>query len=279
MRILSWNVQYGKSSDGKGDFSRILQHIRSLGDFDVICLQELARNMPEYCRPDQADHLSMTKLCFDEYQAVWGAAFSWPSDGAGHDHRQEFGNISLVKAGLLDSRVHPLPSPATPAKYQMPRIAVETTVASSMGPISILNIHLAFHDDAENQQQVAHLHRLEQERCAHQREPKKIGSGTYQAGFLPTARMLCGDFNFTPETPQYQYQLDKGWGDAWRLSCGIEAWPPTCGIFDTDQWPQGSHCRDFFWLSPELQSLPIEINVDTDTNLSDHQPVMLEISI
>jgi endonuclease/exonuclease/phosphatase family metal-dependent hydrolase len=283
MRFLSWNVQYGKSSDGNTDFSRSLQHIKSLGDFDVICLQELARNMTEYCRPDQSDHLLMTRQFFKQHQAVWGSGFSWPAqDGDGDsigDRRQEFGNISLVRSGLLDFRVHQLPQPATPGKEQMQRIAVETLVDSTMGPVSILNTHLAFHDDAENQQQVEYLNHLEQERVAHHREPKLLGNGTYQAGSLASARMLCGDFNFTPDTPQYRYQLDMNWADAWKLNRNDAAHPPTCGIFDAAQWPQGGHCRDFFWLSPELQSQQFEISVDTDTNLSDHQPVMLEISI
>jgi endonuclease/exonuclease/phosphatase family metal-dependent hydrolase len=283
VRILSWNVQYGKSSDGSADFARILQHIKSLGDFDVICLQELGRNMAEYCRPDQADHLLMTRQCFREHQAVWGSGFSWPpKDGDGDsmgDLRQEFGNVSLVKSGLLDFRVHQLPQPATPGKQQMQRIAVETLVDSTMGPVSILNTHLAFHDDAENQQQVAYLSHLEQERIDHHREPKQIGSGTYQAGSLAAARILCGDFNFTPDTRQYQYQLDMNWADAWKLNNNDEAHPPTCGLFDKAQWPQGEHCRDFFWFSPELQSLQFDISVDTHSDLSDHQPVMLEISI
>jgi endonuclease/exonuclease/phosphatase family metal-dependent hydrolase len=281
VRILSWNVQYGKSSDGSVDFSRILQHIKSLGDFDVICLQELGRNMAEYCRPDQADHLLLTQHFFKQHQAIWGSGFSWPpkdGDGIG-DLRQEFGNISLVKSGLLDFRVHQLPQPATPGKEQMQRIAVETVVDSTMGPVSILNTHLAFHDDAENQQQVEYLNHLEQERVAHHREPKQAGTGTYQAKSLASARMLCGDFNFTPDTPQYRYQLDMNWVDAWKWNNSDEAHPSTCGLFDAVQWPQGAHCRDFFWLSPELQSLPFKMSVDTDTNLSDHQPVMLETSI
>ena len=279
MRILSWNVQYGKSSDGNADFSRSLQYIKSLGEFDVICLQELARNMPDYCMLDQPDHLLMTQQFFKEHQTVWGSGFSWPAEDGDGDLRQEFGNISLVKSGLLDFRVHQLPRPATPGKQQMQRIAVETVVESTMGPVSILNTHLAFHDDAENQQQVEYLNHLEQERIAHHREPKRVDNGTYQAGFLASARMLCGDFNFTPDTPQYGYQVDWNWMDAWQMHNGAEAHPPTCGIFDAVQWPQGGHCRDFFWLSPELQSPHVEISVDTDTNLSDHQPVMLEISI
>ena len=161
----------------------------------------------------------------------------------------------------------------------MQRVAVETVVDSAMGPVSILNTHLAFHDDAENQQQLEHLYHLEQERAANHREPKRVGSGTYQEGFLASARMLCGDFNFTPDTAQYRYQLDMGWVDAWHKCHGNDLHLPTCGIFDAAQWPQGGHCRDFFWLSPEFQSLEVEISVDTDTNLSDHQPVMLEIFI
>lgn len=261
------------------DFSRTLQHIESLGDFDVICLQELARNMVEYCIPGQSDHLLMTQQFFKEHQAVWGSGFSWPAAEGDGDSRQEFGNVSLVKSGLLDFRVHQLPRPATPAKMQMQRVAVETVIDSESGPVSVINTHLAFHDDNENQQQLAHLNQLEQERAAHHREPKRVGSGTYQEGFLAAARMLCGDFNFTPDTSQYRYQVDMNWMDAWHLRHGDLVHPPTCGIFDTAQWPQGGHCRDFFWLSPELQILPVEISVDTDCNLSDHQPVMLEISI
>lgn len=279
MRILSWNVQYGESSDGNKDFSSILQFIESLGDFDVICLQELARNMDEYCAPGQTDHLQMTRLLFKNYKAIWGTGFSWPAQDINSALRQEFGNVSLIKSGLLDYKIHQLPQPATPGRNQMPRVAVETVINSEIGPLSIINTHLAYHDDNENQQQIKHLNNLEQERTAHHRDPKLIGSGTYQKGFLASARMLCGDFNFTPDTSQYRYQVDCNWLDAWKMCNGDEKHPPTCGIFDAVQWPQGEQCRDFFWLSHELQSRNAEISVDIETNLSDHQPVTLEISI
>ena len=279
MRILSWNVQFGKASDGSSDFLRTLQYIKSLGDFDVICLQELARNMSEYCMPDQSDHLQMTRQFFKEHTSVWGSGFSWPANDAASNLRQEFGNVSLVKSSLLDFRVHQLPRPAALDKEQMQRVAVETVVDSKIGPLSIINTHLAFHDAHENQQQIEHLNRLEQERAAHHSKPKRIGLGTYQEGFLASARMLCGDFNFTPDTSQYRYQLDMNWKDAWQLCNEDKTQAPTCGIFDARQWPQGGHCRDFFWLSHELQPLAADISVDTGTNLSDHQPVMFEISI
>ena len=161
MRLLSWNVQYGKSSDGSSDFSRILQYVESLGDFDVICLQELARNMAVYCIPGQSDHLLMTRQFFKEYTVVWGSGFSWPAEDADSELRQEFGNVSLIKSSLLDFKVHQLPKPATPGKLQMQRVAVEAVIDSKIGPISIINTHLAYHDDAENQQQLEHLNHLE----------------------------------------------------------------------------------------------------------------------
>ncbi|MFT7672581.1 MAG: endonuclease/exonuclease/phosphatase family metal-dependent hydrolase [Gammaproteobacteria bacterium] len=279
MRILSWNVQSGKSCDGSSDFSRTLEYVKSLGEFDVICLQELARNMIEYCAPGQSDQLQMTQQFFQEHHAIWGSGFSWPLDDTNPEVRQEFGNITLVKSGLLDYRVHSLPRPATPGKVQMQRVSVETVIDSKIGGVSIINSHLAFHDENENRQQVERLNWLEQERFANQIDPKQIGIGTYQEGFPATARILCGDFNFTPDKSQYRHQLDMNWVDAWQMCNGEAKHLPTCGIFDPVQWPQGGHCRDFFWLSRELKFVGVDISVDIETNLSDHQPVILEISI
>ncbi len=59
MRILSWNVQYGKSPGHGSNFLRTLDYIKSLGEFDVICLQEVARHMVDYCLPGQEDQLQL----------------------------------------------------------------------------------------------------------------------------------------------------------------------------------------------------------------------------
>ena len=190
MRVLSWNVQYGKSNDGTMDFRQILQHIESMGEFDVICLQELSRFMDEYCAPGQHDQLQMVRENMEQFDCLWGAGFSWPSKTGDTTQRQEFGNVTLVKSGLLDFKVHQLPRPATPGKQQMQRIGVETVVESAIGPVSIINTHLAFHDDNENQLQLEQFATLEQERKSHHREPKKLDSGVYQAGYLPVGRIL-----------------------------------------------------------------------------------------
>jgi len=279
MRILSWNVQYGKSANNDNDFNRTLDYIKSLGDFDVICLQEIARNMEDYCQPGQEDQVQLAQQHFQSYSPVWGSGFSWASAGNNRLARQEFGNLTLIKSEPLDYKVHQLPQPAAPGKLQMPRVAIDVCIASKTGTLSIVNTHLAFHDSNESQRQLEHLTLLEQERIAHHQFPKNSGPGCYQNGFLASARIICGDFNLEPESSHYQYQIDSGWSDAWKICRLDEPYPPTCGVFDSLQWPQGKHCRDYFWLSNELASVNINVSVDSTTSLSDHQPIILEIDV
>ena len=42
MKLLSWNIQWGRGADGETTLQRTVSAIRTLGDFDVICLQEVA---------------------------------------------------------------------------------------------------------------------------------------------------------------------------------------------------------------------------------------------
>jgi len=279
LRILSWNIQCGKSCDGVIDIFRTARHIETLGDFDLICLQEVARNMEEYCAPSQMDQLQILSQAFPEFHPVWGSGFSWPSLCIDRDVRREFGNLTLVKPMLLDSQTHPLPRPATPDKKQMQRTAIETVIDSRIGHLGIINTHLAFHDEMENFQQIERLHLLEAERLARQKAPGETVAGCYAQCIQPTARIACGDFNFATDSKHYKYQLEKGWNDAWRLANPDIPHPPTCGIFDREQWADGPHCRDFFWMSSELKNIKVEVDVDTTTDLSDHQPVVLELEI
>jgi endonuclease/exonuclease/phosphatase family metal-dependent hydrolase len=279
MRVLSWNIQYGKSVNNGSDFMRTLDYIKSLGDFDIICLQEVARHMTDYCSPDQQDQLRIAQQCFANYKPFWGSGFSWPSATVDPSDRQEFGNLTLIKNDPLDFKVHQLPQPAVPGKWQMPRVAIETCIDSSIGPLSIINTHLAFHDRNESQLQLEHLNAIERDRLAHIQFPKIVGPGSFQKGYLASARILCGDFNLEPDFPQYHYQITSGWIDSWKHCCPDEPQPPTCGIFDRKQWPQGGHCRDYFWLSNELAACKINVSIDSETDLSDHQPIILEINV
>ncbi len=234
--------------------NRTIEYIHSRGEFDFICLQEVARNMNEYCAPNKSDQLAIVQQAFPDFTPIWGSGFSWPGDTGERLERREFGNLSLAKSVPVDFKVHQLPKPAAAGKKQMQRIAVETVVDSKTGYLSIINTHLAFHDANENQLQLERLRVLEKERLAQHDSPKEVASGCYQQDYLPSARILCGDFNFDTDSSQYSYQLEGGWIDAWQHCYGFDKNALTCGVHDSKQWPEGPHCRDYFWLSSELQS-------------------------
>ncbi|MBN3819179.1 endonuclease, partial [Paraburkholderia sp. Se-20369] len=43
MRLIDWNIQWGRDADGVVDLPRTIATARRLGDFDVLCLQEVTR--------------------------------------------------------------------------------------------------------------------------------------------------------------------------------------------------------------------------------------------
>ena len=131
MEILSWNIQSGYGCDGRLDLTRIAEDVRAFSTPDVICLQEVARNCPELDDGPGADQVETLSLLFPGFEAVFGAGFDRPGNGA-RDRRQ-FGNLVLSRLPLLQIFRHVLPSPADPDVLQMPRSAVEVVADSELG--------------------------------------------------------------------------------------------------------------------------------------------------
>ena len=49
---------------------------------------------------------------------------------------------------------------------------------------------------------------------------------------------------------------------------------PTLGVFDREQWPEPLAC-DFVFVTGDLARRVREVRVNSDTDASDHQPVLL----
>ena len=54
--------------------------------------------------------------------------------------------------------------------------------------------------------------------------------------------------------------------DAWRLVHTDKAHDATCGVFDHETWPQGAHCRDFFFVAGDCANQVTDFIVNTKTN-------------
>ena len=46
LSLITWNIQWGRGCGGRVDLQRIIRTARAMADFDVLCVQEVARNFP-----------------------------------------------------------------------------------------------------------------------------------------------------------------------------------------------------------------------------------------
>ena len=56
MKLVSWNVQWGRDAGGRVDLPRTIGEAKRLADFDVLCMQEVTRGfgaLPGGPGPDQ----------------------------------------------------------------------------------------------------------------------------------------------------------------------------------------------------------------------------------
>lgn len=279
--IVTWNIQCARGVDGKVDPGRIAETVRRGGEPDVICLQEVARFMPDLDGGAGADQVTVFAGLFAGYEAVFGAAV----DRGGSGRRRQFGNLVLSRLPVLQAFRHLLPQPADPGVRHMPRQATEIVVEAAAGPLRVVTTHLEFHSEAQRMAQAARLRALHAEAAADERNPAMAcPDGLYARSPRPARAVLCGDFNILPDDAVYHILNDAFADgtpplvDAWRALHGTRPHDPTCGIFDREQWPQGPHCRDFFLLTPDIVERIEALEVNRETDASDHQPLRLALS-
>ncbi len=285
--ILTWNIQCGLGVDGQVDLNRISEIIKNFGDADIICLQEVARFEPELDNGVGADQFSELAALFPDHHPVYGPALDrWYN---GDNQRRQFGNMVLSRLPIIQVFNHllPQPTPPTPCKH-MQRQALEVVVNLSDGPLRITTTHLEYHCEEQRLAQAEHLREIQSEVSSNSSYNLTAPDfGLYSAVARPERGIICGDFNALVDDDVYRL-LTAGsksnessgykpsvYKDAWRIKHEQRPHAPTCGIYDPEQWPEGPHCRDFIFLTRELSPLVKDVQVQEETNASDHQPVLM----
>lgn len=282
MRFLTWNIQAGLGVDGRVDLDRTAGVIRAMGDADVICLQEVAVHLPDGRGGRSADQVRELAARFPGFSATYGAAIDRLGDGAA---RVRFGNLVLSRLPVIQAFRHPLPQPADAAVKHMPRQATEVVLDTGRAPLRVLTTHLEYHSRTQRLAQARRLLELETEIRDCERAPGPApAEGPYAPVPRPHRTVLCGDFNFGVADPEYPLLTrgctrgdGVGFVDAWPLAHPGAEHAPTCGIHDRVQWPQGPHCRDFFFCTAQLATRITDLVVDRATDASDHQPLTLQL--
>jgi endonuclease/exonuclease/phosphatase family metal-dependent hydrolase len=274
--IVSWNIQCGLGCDGVFDLARIARVTRALGDADVICFQEVARNDAAYA--GGADQVAELRRLFPGYEVFFGAGLDRGGGHGGTDGaRRQFGNALLSRLPVAQVFRHLLPHPAEGGIKHMQRQAIEAVVLTASGPLRVVTTHLEYFSAAHRAAQIARLREVQAEVAGNEAAPAKAARSPYDPTPRPSSLVLCGDFNVNPEDAEYTQLMAEPLQDAWRVARGVEPHPPSTGLFDHRQWPMGGHCRDYFAVTADVARRIAAVEIDLSTDASDHQPLLLAL--
>lgn len=280
--IVTWNIQWGQGCDGKVDLARIARVVESMGGGDLLCFQEVSRFDAEIDGAG-ADQAAVLAGLFPGHAAVFGAAVD--RNGGQGGERRQFGNLILTRLPVRQVFRHPLPQPAAPGIKHMPRQATEVVVDLPFGPLRLVTAHLEYHAAHHRAAQIAHLRGLHAEVAANAAQPAMpVANGPYASYPRPASLVACGDFNLGPEDAEYRTLFapfpdrTPPFRDGWRSFHGQKPHPPSTGLFDRKQWPQGGHCRDYFVVTPDIAARIRDLTMNAETDASDHQPLRLVLA-
>lgn len=295
MKLISWNTQWCCGLDGVASPRRIVEAARTLADFDLLCLQEIAQGYPGLAGAPGDQPAELAALLPD-FALFFGAAVDeFTPDG----RHQRFGNLVATRLPVLHAEQHRLPWPADAAVPSMPRQCTAVTLQHPrLGAVRVMTTHLEYYSQPQRQAQTEALRALYLEGRARAEAPPVPGEagGPFQPKAQPLHALLCGDFNFDPQAPEYALlqapqplpHRPKDWPDhlpnghparlhdAWPLVHGTTPHAPTFRLFERQHGPGPLAC-DFVFVSDSLVPHVRHVAVDDRTQASDHQPVLIEL--
>ena len=290
MRIVTYNIQYGRGRDGRFDLDRIASEIAGA---DLIALQEVERF---WTRSGAADQPRLIARRFPEHHWAYGpgvdlhlAGVGPGEDGAGR--RRQFGNMLLSRAPLLTVRHHLLPKLASlgpPMSLQ--RSALEAVIEVRDGHLRVYSVHLTHLSAATRLPQVEAL--LDIHASAVREGPPVSGSGLREEWTLdgmpppmPRDAVLLGDFNMQPDSVEYERfvgPMSRYGGRITNPEAFVDAWVEAGNAIDAGPTAEVKGCPvrfDYCFVSAGLKDRIRAVGVDGDAVGSDHQPVWMEIDL
>ena len=278
MKLVTWNIQWGKGCDGRVDLARIVRDAKALADADVFCFQEVSCGFEKL--DGGVDQSAELVALLPGYDAIFRPAIE-STDAAGRTRC--FGNMTFTRLPVMQVVSHLLPWPQAGSVRSMRRQALEVTVRTAFGPLRVVNTHLEYHSTSQREAQIARLLDLQEEASVSPHAARTEHLEPYVSQTLAPSSVLCGDFNFDVSDPQHAmlHNVARGglnYRDAWTIRHPGRPHDLTCGLYDREQWAGGPDCRDFTFVSEDLATRVRDVVVDGKTAASDHQPMMIELA-
>ncbi len=291
MRLLTWNVQWCCGLDRRVDVARIVREAQSFADFDVLCLQEVAVHYPGLPGAPAHDQPALLRELLPGYALFYGPAV----DERGPDgQRQQFGNLIASRLPVAHIAHHMLPYPADAGKKSMARSCSVATVCTAFGPVRVMTAHLEFYSRRQRAAQVQALRELHAQACEQAAFPPldDTSGWPFQNKLHTRDAILCGDWNLEPGSDEYlalQQPFEAtdtlstpdgdradALFDAWTVAHPGQPHAPTFQLFDRCYRP-APITVDYVLVSEGLRARVKRVEVDLQTQASDHQSVLIEL--
>ncbi len=280
MKLLSWNIQWGKGMDGQVDLARILRTVQQIGDFDVICLQEVAVNFPGLPGNRGEDQMAILSAGLSGYTAIHGVATDVPNSRGG---RNLFGNAIFSRLPVGQVWRHLLPWQPDLTTPSMQRMLVEAVITTSVGALRVMTTHLEYYSQHQREVQIDAIRQLHRNACAMSQRIslKEEEGGAFEVFSRPENALLCGDMNFPATAFERELILapfsdgTPNFHDTWSVLHPRLPHPPTVGIHPVD-FVDRPECFDFVFITDGLINHLTAHGIDAATKASDHQPVWVE---
>jgi endonuclease/exonuclease/phosphatase family metal-dependent hydrolase len=270
MNLITWNVQWCRGIDGRVDPARIARTALDMAAFDVLCLQEVAINFGSLAGSRGEDQMAGLARALPGHVPIFGTATDLP-DGAGG--RSLFGNAVFTRLPVLQVFRHALPWPSDPSVPSMQRMALEVVVDTASGPLRVISTHLEYYSPPQRMAQAEALRQLHAEACGHARAPRpdtEEPGSPFSPAPRPASAMLCGDFNFESRHPEHARITapftngEPAFRDAWEVAHPGMVHASTVGVHENS-------------LPEDLVPRVRRVEVNSATEASDHQPVLVEL--
>ncbi|MFC0251642.1 endonuclease/exonuclease/phosphatase family protein [Massilia consociata] len=282
-KLVTWNIQSGRSPDGKTDLDRIIACLDRLCSFDMLCVQEVSDGYT-----DQSENqFAMLRERLPGYTGIEAIACEAAGAGTGADGGQHalrrFGMMVFSRHPVLQALRHSLPWPPEPEVMSMPRMALELTVAAPGGLLRVTSVHLEYFSQRQRLAQVERLRELHREASHHARCPPAPGRGPFAVPPRAMPALLAGDFNMLPGSPEHQRLLapfsdgTQPWRDCWQLAQPGRRHAPTVGLHDANPNAAAPFTFDYVFASADLAGRVRRVQVDASEQGSDHQALLVEL--
>ncbi len=283
LTVASYNIQYGLGQDGRTDLQRIVD---TVADADIILLQEVGQY---WTRDDGVDQVADLTDRLNRH-VVYGSGLdvdaSTVQDGRVINRRKTFGNLVASRWPILSSRTQLLPKPALPEVRDIQRCVVEAVIDAPNGGLRAYSVHMSHVSPGQRLPQVAALHdfvaRARVDGRPFDGMPAPDWAPDLPPMTMPAAALVGGDFNCTPDSPEYAVlcgELDPHRGRLRRADQLIDTYAAAGHDPFAASTHHGAETRykiDHLLASPDVASR-VTASWIGDAVGSDHYPVFVEL--